>query len=129
MLKKKVEISDFKKTSTFSERCDKSSDIMKKNPGHAPVIIDIVQDSSKLQDAFKQRHVKQRFLVSFSLTIGQFLAILRKKVVLSSEDAMFMFINGHILAPNAEPIATIYKQYKDDDGFLYIWLAQEKTFG
>ena len=53
---------------------------------------------------------------------------IRKKMKLSPEKAIFLFINGCI-PPSSCIMAQFYSIYKDIDGFLYITYAYENTFG
>ena len=52
--------------------------------------------------------------------------VIRKRIKISSEQAMFIFINGTIPSTNAE-IYKIYESFKDEDGFLYV--TYSGTFG
>jgi GABA(A) receptor-associated protein len=47
---------------------------------------------------------------------------------LKPEFALYAFINNR-LHPTAALIGTIYAQEKTDDGFMYVELFQESTFG
>jgi GABA(A) receptor-associated protein len=49
-------------------------------------------------------------------------------MTLSSEKALFVFINGTIPAMNAL-LSQIYREHQDEDGFLYINYNTENTFG
>lgn len=71
---------------------------------------------------------KQKFLVSKDLTLGQFIYIVRKRIDLSSEKALFIMINN-ILAPNNNTLSELYDTHKDKDNFLYITYTSENTFG
>lgn len=62
------------------------------------------------------------------LTVGQFVYVIRKRIKLPSEKAIFIFVND-ILPPTAALISTIYEEHKDDDGFLYVLYSGENTFG
>ena len=53
------------------------------------------------------------------LTVGQFVYVVRKRIKMSSEKAIFIFING-VLPPTAALMSSIYEQQQDEDGFLYI---------
>ncbi|KAG7812086.1 hypothetical protein KL921_001318 [Ogataea angusta] len=71
---------------------------------------------------------KRKYLVPSDLTVGQFVYVIRKRIQLPSEKAIFIFVND-ILPPTASLMSTIYEQYKDEDGFLYILYSGENTFG
>ena len=74
------------------------------------------------------------------MTVGQFCYVIRKRIKLAPEKAIFIFVN-EVLPPTAALMSSIYEEHKDDDGFLYItydfrwfrWLmnryAGENTFG
>lgn len=62
------------------------------------------------------------------LTIGQFVYVIRKRIKLTSEQAIFIFVNN-VLPPTAAMISSVYKEHKDQDGFLYITYTGENTFG
>lgn len=62
------------------------------------------------------------------LTVGQFVYVIRKRIQLPSEKAIFIFVND-ILPPTAALISTIYEEHKDEDGFLYVLYSGENTFG
>lgn len=54
--------------------------------------------------------------------------VIRKRIKLPSEKAIFIFIND-ILPPTAALMSTIYEEHKDEDGFLYVLYSGENTFG
>ncbi|GJS89427.1 ethylene-responsive transcription factor 13-like protein [Tanacetum coccineum] len=51
-----------------------------------------------------------------------------KQVKLSAEKAIFIFVKN-ILPPTAAMMSAIYKENKDEDGFLYMTYNGENTFG
>lgn len=67
-------------------------------------------------------------MVPVDLTVGQFVYVIRKRIKLPSEKAIFIFVND-ILPPTAALISTIYEEHKDEDGFLYVLYSGENTFG
>lgn len=70
----------------------------------------------------------RRYLVPADLTVGQFVYVIRKRIKLSPEKAIFIFV-GNVLPPTAAMMSSVYEQNKDDDGFLYITYSGENTFG
>jgi len=75
-----------------------------------------------------------RYLVPGDLTVCQFMCVIRKRIKLEPEKAMFFFVNdsrnNHNVAPlQSALLSAIYDQYKDEDGFLYITYSGETTFG
>jgi len=62
---------------------------------------------------------KKKYLVPSDLTVGQFCYVIRKRIKLSPEKAIFIFVN-EVLPPTAALMSSIYEEHKDEDGFLYI---------
>ena len=71
---------------------------------------------------------KKKFLIPKDLTVGQFIYILRKRIKLSPEQAIFIFVNSHLPA-SGSTISEIYEKYRNDDGFLYLTYSGENVFG
>jgi GABA(A) receptor-associated protein len=67
-------------------------------------------------------------LVPSDLTVGQFVYVVRKRISLAPEKALFVFV-GATLPPSAALLATVYDKHKDRDGFLYVQYSSENTFG
>lgn len=71
---------------------------------------------------------KKKYLVPTDLTVGQFVHVIRKRIKLTPEKAIFIFVNN-VLPPTAALMSTIYEEQKDEDGFLYITYNGESVFG
>ncbi|KAG4929213.1 hypothetical protein JHK85_046718 [Glycine max] len=71
---------------------------------------------------------KKKYLVPADLTVGQFVYVVRKRIKVSAEKAIFVFIYN-TLPPTAALMSSIYEENKDDDGFLYMTYSGENTFG
>lgn len=117
-------MTDFKIIYDFNHRLAESNRILLKYPDRIPIVC----QKNKRANALCPTIDKQKYLVPGDLSIGQFIYIIRKRLKLSSEKALFIFINGTI--PNVgKLISTIYEEHKDKDGFLYIYYNLENTFG
>lgn len=81
-----------------------------------------------LLPVWKQDIDKKKYLVPSDLTCGQFVYVIRKRLKLPAEKAIFLFVNGSI-PPTAAMLNTVYEQHKDKDGFLYISYSDENVFG
>jgi hypothetical protein len=57
---------------------------------------------------------------------GQFVYVIRKRIKLSPEKAIFIFVD-EVLPPTAALMSSIYEEYKDEDGFLYITYSGENV--
>lgn len=71
---------------------------------------------------------KNKYLVPPDLTVGQFMSILRKRVKMEPSTAMFLFVNNTMPA-GTHTIEQVHKNHAADDGFLYIEVSGEDTFG
>lgn len=71
---------------------------------------------------------KHRYLVPADLTVGQFVYVIRKRIRLSPEKAIFVFVRN-VLPPTAALMSSVYEDHKDEDGFLYVAYSGENTFG
>jgi len=64
----------------------------------------------------------------FLCAVAQFMYIIRRRINLPSEKAMFLFVNK-VLPTTSASMGTIYAENKDEDGFLYVAYSGENTFG
>ena len=116
-------MSSFKHRFSFRERFYESSRILNQYPDRRPVICEKYRHNNQLPNIDKHK-----YLVPFDLTLGQFIYVIRKKMNLSSQEAIFLFVSNNVL-PSSHVIGHIYDTYKDADGFLYITYAKEHVFG
>ncbi|CAB4277845.1 unnamed protein product [Prunus armeniaca] len=96
--------------------------IREKYPDRIPVIVEKAERSD-IPDIDKKK-----YLVPADLTVGQFVYVVRKRIKLSAEKAIFIFVKN-ILPPTAAMMSAIYEENKDEDGFLYMTYSGENTFG
>lgn len=76
----------------------------------------------------KNNQPTNRYLVPADLTVGQFVYVIRKRIRLSPEKAIFVFVRN-VLPPTAALMSSVYEDHKDEDGFLYVAYSGENTFG
>ncbi|KAL2649561.1 hypothetical protein R1flu_017689 [Riccia fluitans] len=114
--------SSFKKEHPLEKRQAEASRIRNKYPDRIPVIVERAEKSD-IPDIDKKK-----YLVPADLTVGQFVFVIRKRIKLSAEKAIFIFVRN-VLPPTAAMMSAIYDEHKDDDGFLYLTYSGENTFG
>jgi GABA(A) receptor-associated protein len=114
---------EFKQKHTFETRVSEASRIREKFPGRIPVIIE-----RAAKDKLLPQIDKNKFLVPADLTMGQFIFVIRKRISLSSESALFVFCNNS-LPTTGSLMRELYSQHGDHDGFLYMTYCGENTFG
>ena len=98
--------------------------LIKKYPDRIPIICErsnVSNNDCPIID-------KNKFLVPFDFTFGQFLLIIRKRMKLPPEKAIFLFINNKI-HNSSQLISSIYDNNKSENGFLYVTYTSENTFG
>jgi len=108
---------------SFDERKKESIRVLKKYDHRIPIIIEKSEHCTNIP-----KLDKIKYIVPNDLTFGQFIYIIRKRLQLSPEKALFIF-NNNTLFPSSENIGTIYHTYKHEDGFLYMSYSAENTFG
>lgn len=128
----------FKSEYPFSVRKNECDRICQKYIDRIPVIVekhglDSTSSSDFSNKTSKNNEVpaldKRKYLVPQSLTIGQFVYIIRNRIELPPDRAIFVFVNNGILPNTSSLMSQLYLEYKDPDGFLYISYAGENTFG
>ncbi|KAI4281818.1 MAG: hypothetical protein L6R35_005562 [Caloplaca aegaea] len=105
--------SKFKDEHPFEKRKAEAERIRQKYADRIPVICEKVEKSDIATID------KKKYLVPADLTVGQFVYVIRKRIKLSPEKAIFIFVD-EVLPPTAALMSSIYEEHKDEDGFLYI---------
>lgn len=108
----------------FEKRKKESTHILTKYPDKVGII---VQKSTRCYEDIELD--KQKFLVPRNITMGQFLFIIRKRLKLRAEKAIYMFTENTTIPPTSFLISNIYNQNVNQDGFLYMYYTSESTFG
>jgi len=107
----------------IEKRVEESTRLKIKHADRLPVICQVI---SKNKDLF----IKQpKFLVYKDQNVGSFLYILRKRIQLRPEEALFIFTeDGHL--PNiTSTFSEVFNNHMNKDGFLYLAVSMESVFG
>ncbi|KAH0938922.1 hypothetical protein HID58_006383 [Brassica napus] len=112
----------FKLSNPLEVRMAESTRIREKYQDRVPVIVEKAGQSD-VPDIDKKK-----YLVPADLTVGQFVYVVRKRIKLGAEKAIFVFVKN-TLPPTAALMSAIYEEHKDEDGFLYMTYSGENTFG
>jgi len=110
----------FKNKISLEDRKRQSNSIMEKYPNRLPIICNVSKKLPNLD--------KHKYLIPCELKSTTFFYVIRRRLKLKEGVAMYFFVNGKSLIANAY-MSDIYNKYKDDDGFLYIYVCAENTFG
>ena len=117
--------SSFVNSKPFDERKAESKRIIEKHPDRIPIIC----ERSKTCSTTMAEIDKKKYLVPKDMTIGQFIYVVRKRINVKKEDALFIFINNNHLPQSSDVVVNVYSAYKNADGFLYMEYSSENTFG
>ena len=113
----------FKREKTFEQRLTESKHIREKYPDRIPIIVEKVVNSPI------NNIDKTKYLVPNDLTVGQFIHVIRKRINVPQEKGIFIFVKEKTMPPTSSLMLTIYNNYVDEDGFLYVLYSAENTFG
>lgn len=116
-------MSVFKTLHTFEQRLATSTQILAKYPDKIPVIVERAPNNTSIPDIDKHK-----YLVPADITVGQFLFVIRKRIKLAPEQALFLFVNNHLPSTSAL-MSTVYKEERESDLFLYFALSGESVYG
>lgn len=113
----------YKQERPLAERVAECKRIQAKYPGRLPIIVE--RSARSRIDDLSQR----KFLVPEDFTLGQFYYIIRKRIHLEPEDALFLLI-GRAIPPASALMGELYERYRDtQDGFLYVAITDESIYG
>jgi GABA(A) receptor-associated protein len=115
--------SEFKKQNDFEKRLMESTRIRKKYTNRIPIICE-KKDKSTIIDLDKYK-----YLVPMDITLGQFTYIIRKRIKLKPDMAIFITINNKIYPNMTTEMGVLYEMHKNIDGFLYLKYSGENVFG
>uniref|UniRef100_A0A668V1U1 Gamma-aminobutyric acid receptor-associated protein-like 1 n=1 Tax=Oreochromis aureus TaxID=47969 RepID=A0A668V1U1_OREAU len=71
---------------------------------------------------------KKKYLVPSDLTVGQLCFLIRQRVSLRPEEALFFFVNNS-LPPSSSPLSAVYEEHHEEDLFLYMTYSNESVYG
>lgn len=115
MIKKGTFVKDY----PFEKRKLEAERILDKFPDRLPIIVELA-DNSQLPELDKYK-----YLVPKDLTVGQFQYVIRKRLKLSPEKAIYMFFNN-TLASTSDLVKNVYEAQKSDDGFVYALVSGKR---
>ena len=111
------------RAASFDKRQGEAERMRTKYPGRVCIIVDQGKDCGDLPTIDKHK-----FLVPGEITMGQFAYVIRKRLKVNAEKAIFMFVSNR-LPPSSMLMSTVYDEYRADDGFVYMHYSAENTFG
>ncbi|KAM6968298.1 gamma-aminobutyric acid receptor-associated protein-like 1 [Aplochiton taeniatus] len=107
-----------------------------KHPDKIPIIVERAA-RSRAPDLDKKK-----YLVPSDLTVGQLCFLIRQRVSMRPEEALFFFVNNS-LPPSSSPLSAVYEvnkphkliplvdntEHHEEDLFLYMTYSNESVYG
>ena len=114
---------DVKVVSTPEQRKKEATLILEKYPGRIPCIIDRHASEKNLPEV-----TKKKFLCPKEMKIGELLLVVRRRLTVAPEVAVFFFV-GNSIVPTSTVLSEVYENSKSEDLFLHLYYSGENTFG
>ena len=116
--------STFQQNHSFEKRANEAQRILDKYPDRIPVIVEKDPRCKDIPDIDRKK-----YLVPDDLSMANFMYVIRKRIKLSPEKSLYLFVDGTNMVPTSQLIKHIYQEFSSPDNFLYIMYAGESTFG
>ncbi|XP_028647011.1 microtubule-associated proteins 1A/1B light chain 3C [Erpetoichthys calabaricus] len=114
----------FKQRKSLATRMEEVAGIRAKFPTKIPVIVERYP-----KEKYLPLLDKTKFLVPQELTMTQFITIIRNRMSLMPSQAFYLLVNNTSLASMSQIMTEVYRDHKDEDGFLYMTYASQEMFG
>ena len=105
----------------FEKRKSEAEKILAKYPNRIPIICEGYGPDVPPID-------RNKYLVPEDLTMAQFLYVIRKRIKITPEKSIYLFVHNHII-PGNQLLSSVYEKHAEEDGFLYITYSGENVFG
>lgn len=92
------------------------------NPNRIPIILHQSKDCKNILLN------KTKFIISSDLLIANLIYLIRKRLKITQDMSIFLFINNIIPSTNVT-IGSLYEEHKGTDGILHIDYTSENVFG
>lgn len=120
---------NFKTRNTFEKRKALAEKIMAQHPARVPVIMVLPHDN-----ALRAKTKREKFLAPDDILFGKFISEMRMHIDVDPSTALFCFVKSESDGSSHSPsttnsMAELYMSHSDSDGFLYIYVQPESTFG
>lgn len=122
--KQKIELKFKKDNPDVAKRKSECAKILEKCPDNIPIICE-KDPRAKIKEIDKTK-----YLVPLDLTVAQFILMIRKRLELEEERALFLLVYPNYSIAGNTKIFEVYAKYKDpEDNFLYILYSEEQVWG
>lgn len=114
----------FQKDHPFEKRKKVSTEMLNKYPERLPIIVEPSPSISK-----SKKNLYKKILAPNELKFNEFLGTIRKNLNIDSSVGFYVFLNNDTVPAPLQILGELYKNHKDEDGFLYMSYNFENTFG
>ena len=145
-VQKKMAQKPFRSEYTLDERKVESARLKEKYPDRIPIVVEadksLKLDKCKFLVPKKCTRKSKRVATGTDatqeqlpdeFTMGHAMATIRKRCALTPEQALFFFVEdgsgAKQLLSVTELISSVAARHTNEDGFLYLYLTKENTFG
>ena len=94
-------------------------------PKYIPLIVEL--HSNDLNETQFMKKPLYKLLVEPNKNLSYVTQLIRKEI--QSDQGIFLLVNGIFSISLTTPLSSVYEQYKDEDGFLYISYSNEMIWG
>lgn len=109
----------------LKDRQEESHRVLKKYPDRVPVVCERYTHS-----AHNIPHLsKTKYLIPNTITMGQFLYVIRSRLQLPPTVGLFIYTDNRQLPGSIEVVRDVYDRCRDTDGFLYLYYTGENVYG
>ena len=113
----------YRQVKSLEERKEEFQKVKQSNPDKIAIICE-KDPRSKIIDI-----EKSKYLVANDISLNQFSLMIRNRLKVEKEGALFLLVNGKTSLTGDDTMADVYNKYKSEDGFLYIAYASEQVWG
>ena len=114
----------YKNNNTLESRRSQYRKIIDNHPDKVPVILE------RDKRCTINKTIKTKYILSREVTMAEFVNIIKEKLNLNPDRALFFLVNGNRSITMTEELGHIYDKYSDkEDGFLYMSYSEEVVFG
>ena len=110
---------------SFEDRKKRSNSLLLKYSDKIPVILE-----KSISDKYLPKIDKSKLLVAHEMTVSNIIQLLKKNLQINENTSIYIMIsNKNVMVSGSQTIFSIYKDHKNDDGFLYLEYCTENVFG
>ncbi|KAK0413912.1 hypothetical protein QR680_007054 [Steinernema hermaphroditum] len=115
---------NYKERRMLSQRKRLFAEVTQKNPGKIPLIIERLRGEKYLPVIDRCQ-----FLVTETTTVAELTAVIRRRLVLTSDQSLVIFINEKTIPSPLTSMWKLYEDERDEDGFMYVTYSSQSYFG